>query len=249
MKVLITGGSRGLGKSLAKNFAKHGDHVIICARNPLDLHTAQIELQTFATTRNTHARIDAFVADVSDPHAFDSIEGSVDVWINNAGTNGYQYAMLANQDPELLKSILDTNLLGAAYGYQHAIRCGARHVFFMMGGGAKGEATPTFGMYGASKRGAYHLVDSLRLESPSHLRLHRVFPGFVDTPLLTSGADDAIARTVFDVLARHPDEAGEMLERQIRHIAQHNSPSSDICVNSLTIKAIGRLCLRLLSID
>ena len=242
MNVVITGGSRGLGKSLAKSFVKRGDNVTICSRNPLHLRAACIELQTLATTKNTHARIDAFVADVSNAEEMaTSCTAPVDIWIHNAGYNGYTYTQLLDQDPAMLRDILTTNLLGTAISYQQALRCGATHIFCMMGGGSSGEATPSFAMYGASKRGAYHLVDSLRIEAPSHVHIHRIFPGFVNTPLLTTGLPGARAMTLVDAIARDPDDVAGILVPAIHDIVDHNRSSRDLCVNSLTFGACMRL--------
>ena len=248
MKVLITGGSRGLGKSLAKQFLLHGDHVIICSRSPEHVRTATIELQIFANIKKTkHARIDSFVADVSHPDAFKDLgDEPIDVWINNAGYNAYQYTKLAEQDPDVVRDILATNVLGTAYGYQQAIKSGAHHTFCMMGGGSKGEATPLFAMYGASKRAAYHLIKSLRLETPYH-KVHRVFPGFVDTPLLTTGVTDKLARVIFESMAKSPDDVATLLVPRMRELVLKDAPSSDICYNSLTVRAFALLALRLLS--
>jgi len=85
--VLITGGSRGLGLALAREFATHGARVGVCARDEDDLRTASDE---FA------ARGDHFFSsqcDVSNPAQVQSMLasvqnalGPVDVLVNNAGT-------------------------------------------------------------------------------------------------------------------------------------------------------------------
>ena len=80
--VLITGGSRGLGLVLARQFADEKARVVICARDPIELDRARRELQQ----QGTEAR--AFPCDVTDPEAVRNMVdeiGQIDVLINNAG--------------------------------------------------------------------------------------------------------------------------------------------------------------------
>ena len=84
--VLVTGGSRGLGLQLAREFGARGAVVAICARDRSALHRAEADL----TSRGTRAR--AFVCDVSDREQVARLIsevvqelGTIDVLVNNAG--------------------------------------------------------------------------------------------------------------------------------------------------------------------
>lgn len=84
--VLITGGSRGLGLVLAREFGERGCSVAICARDERELASAGLDL------RRRGIRTLALRADVSDPEAVadlvDEVEqrlGPIDVLVNNAG--------------------------------------------------------------------------------------------------------------------------------------------------------------------
>ncbi|HEV2764305.1 MAG TPA: SDR family NAD(P)-dependent oxidoreductase [Pyrinomonadaceae bacterium] len=84
--VLITGGSRGLGLVLAREAARQGARVAICARNPAELERARADL------RARGAQVFAFPCDVSDKLQVNELVrlvtdrfGSVDVLVNNAG--------------------------------------------------------------------------------------------------------------------------------------------------------------------
>ena len=84
--VLITGGSRGLGLALAREFAKHGCRLALCARTAADLDKAREELESGG------ADVMTFVCDVSDPtqvgQMVDTVMGQfgrVDILVNNAG--------------------------------------------------------------------------------------------------------------------------------------------------------------------
>jgi len=84
--VLITGGSRGLGLVLARELAREGARLSICARDPQELERARFDLQ------QRGAEVLAFPCDVTEKAQVDewvrvSAEhfGDVDVLVNNAG--------------------------------------------------------------------------------------------------------------------------------------------------------------------
>jgi NAD(P)-dependent dehydrogenase (short-subunit alcohol dehydrogenase family) len=84
--VLITGGSRGLGLALAREFARRGSRVAICARDSEELERARLDLQ------GRGARVLALECDVSDRAQVDALIrdvtrewGAVHVLVNNAG--------------------------------------------------------------------------------------------------------------------------------------------------------------------
>ena len=84
--VLITGGSRGLGLVMAREFARHGSRIVICARDEEELERARIDLEKFGVevmvvrcdVRNRQ-EVNDMVAAVS------QYFGNIDVLVNNAG--------------------------------------------------------------------------------------------------------------------------------------------------------------------
>lgn len=106
-KVLITGGSEGIGFETAKQFKSHGADVLICGRNKEKLSQAADELG-----------VSSFICDVTDEaNVIALVEeckkqmGYFDVLINNAGF-GY-FDQLVDQDTHQFESILKTNITGA----------------------------------------------------------------------------------------------------------------------------------------
>jgi len=84
--VLITGGSRGLGFAIAREFVSLGNKVAICARDQAELDRAAAELQSRS------ARVITVVCDVADQEQVsrmiqrvDEEFGPIDVLVNNAG--------------------------------------------------------------------------------------------------------------------------------------------------------------------
>ncbi|GAA4461491.1 SDR family oxidoreductase [Nibrella saemangeumensis] len=84
--VVITGGSRGLGLVMARQFAKEGARLAICARDQEELDLAQADLEqyggtvfTFACDLTNKAEVKAFI------HVVQRDIGPIDVLVNNAG--------------------------------------------------------------------------------------------------------------------------------------------------------------------
>lgn len=111
--VMITGGSRGLGLVLAREFAARGARLSICSRTPEELHTAFGEL-------GKTTRVVAVGCDVTDParvKGFVNVAqerlGPVDVLVNNAGMIGV--GPLEEQRAEDFELSLKTHFWAAYY--------------------------------------------------------------------------------------------------------------------------------------
>lgn len=129
--VLVTGGAKNVGKSIARKFAERGAHVIINF-----FHSLDASKQTVAELRSLGAQVDAIRASVAQKHQvdrmFDEIEarfGRLDILVNNAASG----ALLGIDDisEEHFDRAIDTNLKGAFW-------CSRRAAALMQrsGGGA-----------------------------------------------------------------------------------------------------------------
>ena len=110
---LITGGSAGLGKAMAKKFAESGAEVAILARRAEVLEQARGEIAAL-----TNGRVRAYVCDVSDAaaleRAFRQAEddlGRVDILVNNAGTS--QTGRFEELTDEVWRADLELKLFAA----------------------------------------------------------------------------------------------------------------------------------------
>ncbi|MDP6356909.1 MAG: SDR family oxidoreductase [Planctomycetota bacterium] len=86
---LITGGSKGLGKSMARGFAEHGADIMICSRTEEELKNAASEVSD-----GLDVRVEYRVTDMTDREEVKALAdetvsklGKVDILVNNAGSN------------------------------------------------------------------------------------------------------------------------------------------------------------------
>lgn len=193
--VLITGGSRGIGKAIAIAFAKQGARVAIV------FHSNRSAADATVKELNGSGHI-ALQADVANPveveQAVNSVIaefGTLDIAVNNAGIGiTHPLATTAFEDWQAAwKKTIDTNLLGPA----NVCFCVAKHMIANGGGrivnvtsrGAfRGE--PEQPAYGASKAGLNSLSQSLAVAlAPHNIFVGAVAPGFVNTELTADRLD------------------------------------------------------------
>jgi len=187
--VLVTGGSRGIGKAIAFAFAKKGARVAVLFRSDqvsADKTLAELE-------GNTHLALKADVADADQvKKALDAVIesfGRLDIVVNNAGIGIYHPLPTTNYKDwqQAWKQTIDANLIGPA----NICFCAAKHMIDQGGGrivnitsrGAfRGE--PTKAAYGASKAGLNSLSQSLAVALGGYkIFVGAVAPGFVNTEL------------------------------------------------------------------
>lgn len=111
---IVTGGSLGLGKAMAMEFAKSGASVAIVARRAEVLEEAKAEIKAAAAD----AAVEAYACDMRDPAAIKAMHrsvvddlGPVDVVVNNAGTS--RAMDFLDITDELWEEDLDLKLMGA----------------------------------------------------------------------------------------------------------------------------------------
>ncbi|MGJ8682819.1 SDR family NAD(P)-dependent oxidoreductase [Paraglaciecola sp.] len=173
--VLITGGTSGIGLSLAQKYIENGDKVIVCGRNQSKL--SDLSEKAFKTC----------LFDLNNPDEiktqFNDIN-SIDIAIFNAGD--CRYIDDAKQfDGELFSQIISTNLSSLGWLLQFTLpkmTNGGQVVF--ISSSATLLPFPRSEAYGASKAGMDYLANSLRLDLlKENIDVTLVHPGFVKTPL------------------------------------------------------------------
>jgi short-subunit dehydrogenase len=201
-RVLITGGSSGIGKHLAGELLRNGASVGIVADDPVKLHHAETELKQISSEVWTHP------CDVSVLDDVRSMAGNYrrrfeapEVLINNAGYAVY-YTFEQTASDELQR-LFQVNLVGAALVTREflpdMIRTGGGHVVMMASIAGRIPMTPC-GAYSASKHGLVALAELLAIETARfNVKLHVVCPGRVET--------DFFAHESFQTRAQRPETA------------------------------------------
>src|SRR2546429_4774769 len=200
LRVIVTGGTKGIGAGIAQGFLRSGAQVLVCARNePASLPAADGRTASF--TR----------ADVRDPEqARRLIEsganqfGGVDVVISNAG--GSPPAAAATASPRFHTRVIELNLIAplhvaqAANAVMHEQAYGGSII--MIGSVSGTRPSPGTAAYGAAKAGLHHLATSLAVEGAPKVRGNSVVPGPVETEAAAGahyregGGPAAVAGTV-----------------------------------------------------
>lgn len=197
---LVTGASRGIGKAIAKRFAKAGHFVVGTATSEAGVETIDSYLQEYGGIGR--------VLDVRDPEQIEklfeeieSVYGSVQVLVNNAGIA--KDSLLMRMDDEDWADVIDTNLTAVYRMSKRAIRgmmkarrgriINLTSVIAQMGNA--GQAN-----YAASKAGIEGFTRTLAREVGSRqITVNAVAPGFIETDM-TDELDERLVNSMLDAV-------------------------------------------------
>ena len=179
--VLITGGSRGIGKRLALGFAAAGARVGLLARSKAELDLAKLEIEH---SGGTAMRFRADVRDLEQiSAAVDRMRvqmGPVDILIAAAGIQGPIGPLVGNRLQQWAETV-DVNLMGVVrichVVLPHMIERRSGKVIVISGGGAANART-NFSAYASSKAAVVRLVETLAEEvRDQNIQVNCMAPG------------------------------------------------------------------------
>jgi 3-oxoacyl-[acyl-carrier protein] reductase len=187
---LITGGSLGLGKTIAERFLREGANVLLCARGEKELIATRGELAKKYPSQKVFAKTCDVSSEtqVNELIAFALGEfGSIDALVLNAGIYGPMGATESVPLEEWRRAI-DINLYGVLLPCRavipHFKNLGRGKIVVLSGGGAT-NPLPNISSYAASKAAVVRLMETLAEELTSfHVDVNAIAPGALATRLV-----------------------------------------------------------------
>ena len=196
-RILISGGSRGIGRAIVEAFAANGDNVAFLYRSR-DEEAAKVAEAVGAV---------AIKADVSDPtearraitEAETALGGSIDVLVNNAAISWI--GQMQDMTDEEWRNILDTNLSGAFYLSRGVVSGMVRNHYgrIINIGSMWGKVGASCEVaYSATKAGLRGLTMAMAKEfGPSGITVNCIEPGFIATEM-NAAIDEASKQALCD---------------------------------------------------
>lgn len=193
--ILVTGASRGIGRSIAVKFASEGYHVFLnCRTSVAELTAVKDYIENNYHTPCSIAAGDAGnAADVA--RMFADIHqtcGHLDVLVNNAGIS--YIGLLMDMSDEDWRQVIDTNLSSVFYCCRAAIppmisRKSGRIINISSMWGTSGASCEA--AYSASKSGVNGLTRALAKElAPSSIPVNAIACGVIDTQMNSQLSDE-----------------------------------------------------------
>lgn len=195
---LITGGSRGIGKGIAKALADAGAKVMISARKQAELEAAAAEIGGSCSW---------YVANAGDPAQAEACVaatlqhfGGLDILVNNAATNPYAGPLIDADLPRFDKTVqinLRAPLLWTQLAWRASLQQHGGVVINVASVGGM-QTAPALGLYNVTKAALLHMTRQLAAELAPKVRVNAIAPGLVRTDfsrmLWEDGRGEQIAR-------------------------------------------------------
>ena len=176
--VVITGGSEGLGKEMAKSLVNERAKVIIVARTKekLDRTAKEIGASSYVCDVTNEKQITIMTKKIINDF------GKIDIWVNNAGI-WLPHTSIEEMDLKRVHKIMEVNLFGTIHGSKAALLNNAKVIINILSVSAL-SGRPYSSGYCASKYAALGFTNSLREEAKDRkVKVLSVFPGGMKTHL------------------------------------------------------------------
>jgi 3-oxoacyl-[acyl-carrier protein] reductase len=204
--VLVTGGTRGIGRACAEAFAKEGAKVAICGRSQESTEQAAAEL-----SQSTSGTVKGYACDIGNSQAVNALIksisedlGPITILINNAGIT--KDGLIMRMKDEAWSEVFQTNLDGTFYTCRAASRGMMKERFGRIINlssivGIRGQAGQT--NYSAAKAGIIGFSKALAQELASrNITVNVIAPGYIQTDMTAELGEEALAKMVEQIPAK-----------------------------------------------
>ena len=179
--IFITGGTSGIGLSLAEAYLKEGHHVGICGRDLSKIPEYMKDQYPF---------MHAYELDITDRNKVNEIiinfsKGRLDLVIANAGIASFK----GNEIPDFdnVFGVINPNVLGVMSTIEASLKVMLpnHHGHIVVMSSVAGEiGLPRVGQYSASKAAVTKYCEALAIDLKKYnITISTILPGFIDTPL------------------------------------------------------------------
>ncbi len=180
--ILVTGGTKGIGRAIIEKFAAEGFHIITCARSEKDLEKLKLTIERDYTFSKVHYLAVDLGAEKERKQFLKFVQDlnlKIDVLINNTGL--FIPGKLYEEDDAVLPQLVATNLYSAYYVTKslvpEMIRRRSGHIFNICST-ASIMAYPNGGAYSITKFALYGMTKCLREELKDFgIKVTAVLPG------------------------------------------------------------------------
>jgi len=234
---IVTGGSAGLGQSIARAFLAQGANVAICSREKSALEETR---RCLAEVAGAERRVFAQVCDVSEEHevqgfidsALDYF-GRIDILVNNAGVLG-PIGKTEEIDISGWRKTLDINLLGTVMfcsGLVRHMRANGYGKIVNLSGGGATSPRPFYSAYAAAKAAVVRFTENIAEElRGTGIDVNSVAPGALNTRMLTQSLDagpEGIGAKQFSQALQQKATGGSSFEKAAALCVYLSSAASD----------------------
>ncbi|NQT58387.1 MAG: SDR family oxidoreductase [Bacteroidetes bacterium] len=233
--IVITGGTRGIGRELALEFLKKEYKVVVSGTRESTINAAK----SYFSSAGFSDQISAFQCNVSNPEEiiglWESAEaflGRVDIWINNAGINqpDKPVAKLEAGDIDTVLSVdLNGTIQATRIVFNNMSKQGGGYIYNMEGFGSDDRTRTGLSIYGTAKRAVTYFTKAFIHETTgSPVKTCFLSPGMVLTDFLLKPLRDNPEQAeklehIYTILADLPEVVTPYLAEKIDKNTKHGA--------------------------